>query len=153
MAGVRKFIFGDLISFVLVIAIILGVASFALSLSQKTTKTVSSLSFSVGSLNNDGSYKKSKTSIYTKELFECEGLTVTLDFEADLEYQVFYYVDKYTYVGRTGKMSEEYSRGDDCPEAKYARIVITPELGDSKEEIYSWEAFNYARYLKITVNK
>ena len=55
------------------------------------TKTISSTKFSVGGLDSNGKYMNTNTSIYTKEAFECQGLEVSLDFDNEIEYQIYFY--------------------------------------------------------------
>ena len=46
---------------------------------------ISASAFSVGGLSSDGKYIETDGSIYTKDAFECQGLTITPDFETMLQ--------------------------------------------------------------------
>ena len=92
------------------------------------------LKFSVGGLSDEGTYVKSDSTIYTKESFECSELVkVTRDFDANIEYQVFFYDDADEFVSS----SDVYSKSADIvvPEgASRARIEITPIWSSDVDE-------------------
>ena len=155
----------SIISGILLVAIIAGVLALAGSLLGKETKTISSTEFSVGGINAQGNYVESKTSIYTKDMFECQGLSIEPDFEATGTYQVFYYDSNKNFIGATDELNAEdgvYSLSNSPMYAKavYARIMITPDVpvdedGDVVEDfkIRFYEVASYAGDYKITVNK
>lgn len=153
----------SIISGILLVAIIAGVLALAGSLLGKETKTISSTEFSVGGINAQGNYVESKTSIYTKDMFECQGLTIEPDFEATGTYQVFYYDENKNFMGATEDFNAAdgvYTKGSAFPFAVYARIMITPavptdEDGNIEEnfKIRFYEVVGYANDYTITVNK
>ena len=142
----------ELLSAILAFALVLGVVGGCVAISSIDTKTISSTKFKLGDLNAQGAYLESKTAIYTADLFECQGLTVTLDFESDCEYRVYYYRDDKTFIGATPLLKEDYSKEDSYQNARYARIVIYPNLED-KETIFLLNVISYAKQLKIKVDK
>ena len=128
------------------------------------TKTVSSLEFARGEVDENGVYVKSETSIYTKNLIECQGLEITPDFEATGTYQVFYYDTNKLFLGTSGELNASsggtYKKRQDFPYAKYCRIMITPEVpvdddGYVEEDykIKFYEVVGIADKFTITVNK
>ena len=153
----------SIISGILLVAIIAGVLALAGSLLGKETKTISSTQFSVGGINDQGNYVESKTSIYTKDMFECQGLSIEPDFEATGTYKVFYYDSNKNFIGATDELNAEdgvYTKGDAFFSAHYARIMITPDVPvdeDGKEvedfKIRFYEVAGYASDYTITVNK
>ena len=153
----------SIISGILLVAIIAGVLALAGSLLGKETKTISSTEFSVGGINDQGNYVESKTSIYTKDMFECQGLTIEPDFEATGTYKVFYYDSNKNFIVSTEDLNAEdgvYNRGNAYITAQYARIMITPDVPvdeDGKEvedfKIRFYEVTSYASDYTITVNK
>lgn len=153
MARVRKITLKDILSVVLTIAAIVAACAVVVSISKDKTKTISSTAFARGAIDSNGEFCESETQLYTKEMFECQGLTVTLDFEAKLEYEVFYYAEKDSYIGSTGTLTKDYSKDDTFPEARYARIVLTPELKEGEDKIHFWEILEYAKNVEISVNK
>ena len=74
----------SIISGILLVASIVGILALAGSFFGKDTKTISPTVFSVGGINEQGKHVDTKTSIYTKEMFECQGLSIEPDFEATI---------------------------------------------------------------------
>ncbi len=142
----------EILSAALALVLILGVVGGCIALTKIDTKTVSSLSFNRGDLTEQGTYLKSDTAIYTEDLFECQGLTVTLDFESNLEYRVFYYREDKSIIDATERLKEDYSKSDSYANAKYARIVVYPFL-EKNEKIGAFDVNKHARMLTIKVNK
>ena len=159
----RKFKWKNILSFVLVGVLLVGAVAGLGSIFGKDTKTISSTAFSVGGINAQGNYEKSDLSIYTKDMFECQGLSIEPDFEATGTYKVFYYDSNKNFIGATDELNAEdgvYTRGDDFVNAQYARIMITPDVpvdedGNEVEDfkIRFYEVTSYASDYTITVNK
>ena len=151
----RKISWKKLLSAVAVIAIILGSIAGIRACTKDETKTISASAFSRGGLDENGEYVETDKSIYTKEAFACIGLRVQPDFEASASYDVYYYdYDERLLdvrLGLTGVYDEDY------PLAKYARIVIHPEIpADVDQEDFKiafYEVHSLAKDFKITVNK
>ena len=149
MRANRKSIIYGVISLVVVIAVAAGAAALFTTESKKISPTV----FSVGGIHNDGKHVAVKTSIYTKDFLECQGLTIEPDFEAKGTFQVFYYDDDKSFLGATNTMNATdgvYSKLDTFPLATYCRIMITPEIEIDEEdedatlEIKFWQVTGYA---------
>ncbi len=115
--------------------------------------------FSVGGLTtgqNGGKYVETKYSIYTKEAFDCIGLEVTKEFDANVTYQVFYYDELDNFISA----STVYSDGAKM-ELPYrgvkARIVITPtfeaaEVGED-QDLNIFDCWKYSRQITVKVSK
>lgn len=114
------------------------------------TKTISSTKFSVGGLDSNGKYMNTNASIYTKEAFECQGLEVSLDFDNEIEYQIYFYDQNNDFVHTTGKLSGAFVKDSVPFFAKYARIVVTPK---NDEVVSSLEVLKYAGQLTVKVNR
>jgi hypothetical protein len=159
----RKIKWKNILSFFLVGVLLVGAVAGLASVFDKDTKTISSMAFGVGGINEQGNYVDSKTSIYTKDMFACQGLTIEPDFEATGTYKVFYYGEDKNFIGATDVMNSEdgvYNKASTFLIAKYARIVITPDVptndeGDEEEDfkIRFYEVTGYASDYNITVNK
>ena len=158
----RKLNWRGILSIVLVGALLVGSITGLAFIFGKKTKTLSSFAFDRGSINKNGVFEASKLSIYTKEMFECQGLTITPDFEADSTYQVFYYDDMKNFIGATDIMSADdpaYEKGSTFPFAKYARVLIIPNPTDENNQkdkefkIRFYEVLGYANDYKITVDR
>ena len=159
----RKFKLKNIISFVLVGVLLVGAVAGLGSVFNKDTKTIYSSAFSVGGINDNGNYVESKTSIYTKDMFECQGLSIEPDFEATGTFKVFYYNADKNFIGATDELKAEdgvYTKGDTFAVARYARIMITPDVpvdedGIEEEDfkIRLYEVNSYASDYKISVDK
>lgn len=114
------------------------------------TKTLASTKFSVGGLDSNGKYMNTNASIYTKEAFECQGLEVSLDFDNEIEYQIYFYDQNNDFVHTTGKLSGAFVKDSVPFFAKYARIVVTPKNDDVVSKI---EVLKYAGQLTVKVNR
>ena len=114
---------------------------------QETHKEISP-KYTVGGLSTDGKYVETEESIYTKTAFECQGLKITPDFDAQVSYQVFFYDMNEQFLESTSEMTEFYQGAPLL--AKYARIEITPK----EDKKVSWyEVRKYAKQLTVEVNK
>ena len=133
------------LSCILVFGLVFGIAK---TVGDKDTKTIHP-SFSVGSLTADGKFQESENQIYTKKAFECTGLNVALDFDAEITYQIFFYNYDGTFLEATPSLSEHYKDGAPLF-ATHARIVITP---NEDEEIKFYEVGGYANQISIKVDK
>ena len=111
-------------------------------------KTISP-KFEVGNLGSDGKFVDDKSTLYTKEAFEAEGLQIKLDFDSQINYQIFYYDDLDNFVESTAVLSTAYS---ETVHDGYARIVITP-TDDEDEKISLVERVKYPGQMEIKVNK
>ncbi|MBO5010552.1 MAG: hypothetical protein J6D20_07655 [Clostridia bacterium] len=153
-----------IISAVVVVVLLVGcVAGLAAIFGSKTTD-VSDFEFKKGALDSAGYYIKSDTSIYTKDLIECQGLVIEPDFEATGKYQVFYYSSNKSFIGASELLDAHldgvYEKGNNFKFAKYCRIVISPDAPVDEDnrpvdewKIHFWEVAGYADDYKITVNK
>ena len=114
------------------------------------TKNISDLSFGIGGLDSAGKYMSTDKSIYTKDAFECQGLSVSLEFDSEISYQIYFYDQNNDFVHTTGKLESAFV-SDSIPFfAKYARIVITP---DDDEKVTTLEVLKYAKQLNVKVNR
>ena len=140
-----------------VLAVILALGTIlvaGVSLKKSDDRQTVTPSFAVGGLNAQGKYFETNASIYTKNAFQCEGLEVKLDFDAEVKYQVFYYNDLDIYVSA----SEEYSVSQklDVPStATHARLVVTPVWEadvDVEDRVCHWyDVYKYSSQLEISV--
>lgn len=110
--------------------------------------------FSLGGLDANGKYVETKESIYTKDAFECKGLTVTPEFESQVTYQIFFYDSTGEFISKTEKLEKVYKDEVDIV-VTHARIVITPNEDEDGNAV-TMNVFNkskYAKQITITVNK
>ena len=142
---------------VLVVVLSLGAVSGVATLLGGETKTIHPM-FTVGAINaDDGTYLESVESLYTKDMIECNGLDIVLDFDANVKYQVFYYDEDGAFIEATDTLTVT-DNFEVLEEAHFARIMITPDWdtinADVEEpvcEIKWYQVGKYANQLTITV--
>ena len=145
--------FKQIISAVLVCVLFIGIIGGLSSILTNDMKKISPLSFDVGALDSVGKEKKSNTDLYTKEYFECQGLTIEVDLDSELKYKVFYYRDDKSFINSTGTLTDTYEKGDDFANAKYARVMVTPTLEEGDKKLTSLNKYKYAKNITIEVYK
>ena len=111
-------------------------------------KTISP-SFEVGNLGADGKYVNDESTLYTKNAFTCDGLQIKLDFDNEINYQIYYYDDLDNFIESTEVLSESYSGG---VHDGYARVVIIP-TNDEDNKISLKEKITYPNQMTVKVNK
>lgn len=115
----------------LIVSLLLGVVAVTVKFAKSDTKTILASAFNVGTVNAEtGKYEKSEKAIYTKDAFECSGLTVKRAFNTTSTYQIFWYNVDQMYIGCTDVL-DEWFVADNIPEmASFARIAIYPSMRD-----------------------
>ena len=113
-------------------------------------------SFEVGGLTEYGKYEETKFSIYNKESFECKDLTILLDFDSTIKYQVFFYDETDNFISSTSVY--QVGATPEVPsEAKLARIEITPiwdnDVETKDQELNIFKVRKYAKQMTIKVAK
>ena len=125
------------------------------------TKNISPFLFSVGALDEtDGTYIENDTAIVTKNVIECQGLSIVPKFDSTVDYRVFFYNEDEAFIN-CSRLYSMYDKFDMAvPKlAKYCRIVIYPSqfnldgspIQDFKVKFY--EPVMYASNLTIKVDK
>ena len=147
-----------ILSMVLCGVLIMGVVFGAVAIGKKVTDDTKRINpkFSVGSLDYNGEHVENKGHIYTKELFECKGLAINLDFESSIQYYVYYYDAEEKFLNMSGPYVKSVEF--DVPlEATYARLVISPLWNASvpvEDRVCHWyDTYKYTRQLEIRVAK
>ena len=124
-------------------------------MSQDDMKTIHP-TFVVGGLDENGKYEETETSLYTKEAFECKGLTIGLDFENDISYQVFFYEEDGDFISSTEVLTERFD-GELPENATHARIEITPQwtnVEDEEDQVVNWyNKYGFSKQINIKVDK
>ena len=153
----KKRKFKAIISTFLCLAL-LGGAVFGISKLLKNdsdTVEIKNSAFAVGALDEEGKYVENKQTLYTKEMFRCDGLTVDLAKNCTSIYQIFYYDEDGEFIEATDVFAEDFE-GEIASGAVNARVMITPEIPEDKTvEDFKINFFTKNSYLKgitITVN-
>lgn len=151
----------NILSIGLAVLVLFGAVGAVASFATNDSKPAGAV-FKVGGLDPEtGEYIKSKTSIYTEKVVECQGLKVKPEFESDVTYQIFWYNEDEIYFGCTEKTTNPNTVfAGPVPEcAKYCRIVIYPSQLDEDDkqikdfEVSVFDVLKITRNLEITVAK
>ncbi len=149
---IKKLNIKQIVLFVIGILLIVGTLAGIIAITSNPSKKISSSNFKRGALDENGNYIKSNTQLVTEDLFECQGLAIKQDFDSFSCYEIFYYRADKTFIGSTGLLTGDYEKNS-FANAKYARVVLTPELKEGKEKIGFFDILGYVKEFKITVLK
>lgn len=134
---------------VLVVGALAGlITAFAVNKAEEKEGQLSTSAYSVGGLNEDGTYLDTKESIYTKNLFKSADLKCSLVFDHNISYRVFFYDYNEKFLSSTETLTDSYS---DVPFGSYyCRVVITP---DADQNVKWYEVKDYAKQLTVEYNE
>lgn len=118
---------------------------------NETTKTLGTnrFTYAIGLLDSeDGEYVQGTSSIYTKDFYTVDGLTIELEEDATITYKLFFYDEAEEFIEVVD--GSEFN-SENVPEgAKYFKVEITPT---NDVEVSTSEISTYAGQLTVTVNK
>ena len=131
----RKSLLRNIILGILVVVTVGAAVGGVVALTRNADKIEAELSYTsvgwtkyrVGGLDGQGNFDGTQEAIYTKDAFECQGLNVDLDFDAEVSYEIFFYNQDNIFVHKTGRLTGSFVEADVPFIAKYARIVVTPD--------------------------
>ena len=148
-----------LVSILLIVGVLLGAVAGIVALTGRDKADegfeLVDVSFERGGLDASGKYVEGKSSIYTKESFECgTDVRIKLDFDSNVKYKVFFYGSDDTFI----EASEELDKTTTVttPEnAVCARLVVTPiwesDVEDDDQIIRVWNINKYAKQLTVMI--
>lgn len=149
----------NLLTAVVAVVVLIGAISAIASIAGRKSTAIRKSSFSIGALDEDGAFREYNQAIVS-DYFECQGLTVEPTDKASGTYRVFYYTEDKKLLSKTDEMNPMdgvYEKGDDFAIAKYARVMITPDIPADEEgsdfRILFWEVVGYASGYTVTVDK
>ena len=145
----KKRKFKAIISTFLCLAL-LGGAVFGISKLLKNdtdTTEIKNSAFAVGALDEEGKYVENKQTLYTKEMFRCDGLTVELDKKCTSTYQIFFYNYFGEFVDATEILSDDFDE-EISPAFVYAKVMVIPEIPEGEKIVdFKISFFEKAKYL------
>ena len=114
--------------------------------------------YEVGGLTDSGIYEKSEYTLYTKNGFDVEDKTVSVDinFDANITYQLFFYDENDEFIegSATTVLTTDY-KADAPADAVTCRIEITPvwdeDVKDDDKKIGWLDKGGYASQLTVSV--
>ena len=138
----------------LILALVGAVIGLSVSLSRAASSEIGGEAYSVGTIDAETGDIDSKenTSIYTRKDLTVDGLKCTLEKNAKITYQIFYYDKDGKFISASGTLSADFD-GKGIPEtAKTCKIMITP-TSDEDGKVSLVEVLGYAAQLTVIVNK
>jgi hypothetical protein len=119
---------------------------------NEKTKTLgtSVFTYSVGLIDETGKYEEGKSSIYTKDYYSTDGLTIELAEDSSVTYKIFWYDSNKEFLLASSDLSADFPTSSVLENAKYFRLMVTP-TNDS--EVSLFEIRTYASQLTVTINK
>ena len=114
------------------------------------------LKYEIGSIDVEGSYKDSESSLYTPEAINPYGLKCSLKYEKKISYQLFFYTGKDEFLVSTAVLTGAYDHETDCPtlakNAEGVRIVIYPKVAeDETVKINIWNKRSFTKELTVLI--
>lgn len=161
MARYRKRInWKNFIAGTLAVLVVAGAVFGLVKITGNDTRSIGGTSFSVGGIDlTTGKGNTDKTSIYTKDKFSCQGLSIVPEFDCSSQYQVFFYNEDDQFLEATDKRSDSFTSAEIPACAQYARVVIYPSTldEDGKQikdfKVKLWDVLGIANDIEITVDK
>ena len=99
--GMFKKILAGAMAVVLGVGVIAGVSSLVSNKTDDDGKITINPKWSIGGLDENGKYEESEATLYTKDAFECQGLTIKPNFDSNVKYQIFFYTQLGEFIEST----------------------------------------------------
>ncbi len=133
-----------------VLAIVLSGGAIARQFSKEETKEVSSFSYTIGAVNEEGKIDKSDKSSITSDKFKAKDFSsVKIDEDANVTAFVYWY-DEDGALLNTQEIDGELTQVQDGAET--FRVSIEPN-DDEDGEISAFEKSGYAKLVTVTLKK
>ena len=137
---------GKTLKVILLGVLTLGIAGVLYSAITNRVENEIHPKFEVGALDTEtGDLLKDEQKLYTPDLIEYNNLEISLAFDNNVNYQVFFYDEDGEFVSASDVQTKKFK--DESEELKYARIVITPIVEDDAET----EDVNESEEFKVTL--
>ena len=130
-----------ILSLVSLVATIVGFSNLA------TTRTIKATDYAIGTINETGNIVDSKKSTYLKDMVTIEDMEITIDEDAQITYKLVFYDEEEKYISTTESLAKDYDVSTTPENAKYFRVVITPNQVD--EEDVKLNFFNVRKYTNM----
>ena len=119
---------------------------------NEKTKTLgtNSFTYAIGLLDAEGEYEQGTSSIYMKDYYSVDGLTIEIEDKATITYKLFFYDENNDFIDMTSDLSLSYDSSSTPATAEYFRIMITPT---NDAEVSFFEIDDYAEQLTVSINK
>lgn len=153
MASKKAKKIGTLVGSVLGVVLVGGLI-FGLTNNDKDTKNAGgTFSYEIGTLDENGEETRDNTSgIRSKSFKSSKGLTVDLEKNATVSYEIFFYDEDKNFLTSLEQTDdyEETELPEAAASAEFFKIVITP---NADAEVSGTEISKYANQLEVTIDK
>ena len=138
-------------SAVVTVLTVIGLA-IGIGNSQITTEKVTTSMYERGTITETGKIVESNESLILEDMKTVSSLKIELDEEtASITYKVAFYDEDEKFISLTDSMAEDFEIVNIPENAKYFRVVITPNQVDG--ETVKLNVFNIDKYAKqLTVS-
>lgn len=137
---------------VIIAVLLIGMAGTIWIMNSKIkTRDISSYSYEVGILDNQGRAVEDNSALRSKDFITADGLTVTVSENASVKYQLYFYDEDKQFVEASETLTTDYTEAV-TEGVAYVKIVITP-TADKDGIVSNSEVVPYADQIKVTVNR
>lgn len=137
---------------VIIAVLLIGMAGTIWIMNSKIkTRDISSYSYEVGILDNQGRAVEDNSALRSKDFITADGLTVTVSENASVTYQLYFYDEDKQFVEASETLTTDYTEAV-AEGVAYVKIVITP-TADKDGIVSNSEVVPYADQIKVTVNR
>lgn len=117
--------------------------------SSQTYTTLSATNYEVGALDETGAFMKNAGSFVSKDYYDVDGLSVKVDEDAELSYQLYFYDAEENFISATNQFGVTYN-GVIPEDAELFKIVINPTNDD---DISTFDIINYSADVTVRYYK
>ena len=134
------------VSVVTALAVLLGIVNNAV-----TTKTLKGVDFERGSLDANGKYVESNENLVSMDMNTVDGLIIEINEDATVSYKLAFYNEDEEFVSMTESLTENFDTENIPAEAKYFKVVITPNQVDGENvKVNVLNQNKFVKQLKVT---
>ncbi|MFQ6752528.1 MAG: hypothetical protein ACLRFL_03090 [Clostridia bacterium] len=117
--------------------------------SSQTYTTLSATDYEVGALDTAGAFKKNAGSFVSKDFYDVDGLSVKVEEDAELSYQLYFYDAEENFISATNQFAVTYN-GTIPEDAELFKVVINPTNDD---DISTFDIINYGSDVEVRYYK
>lgn len=137
---------------IVVLVAILAIVGISLIVraSQAQTKTLGTLDYQIGSLDESGKFVKDTSSIVSKKYLDVDKMKIEIAKDANVTYKVFFFDKNEVFISADETANSADYVGTIPENAALFKVVITPT---KDAEVSTLEIGNYAKQLTVSCAK
>lgn len=140
-----------IVVFVLIALLICGVTCICVSLANNNkTKTLGTLDYEIGALDETGKYVKDTSSIVSKKYLSVDDMKIEIKKDANVTYKVYFFDKNEKFISADSAANSADYVGTVPENATLFKVVITPT---KDAEVSTLEIDDYAKQLTVTYAK